>query len=247
MSIRIVLADDHGIVRDGVHAVLDREPELEVIGKVSDGRQAARLCREQVPDIVVMDLTMPDMSGVEATRLITAEQPTVKVLCLSMHADRGFVMAALEAGAAGYVLKDGIKIDLLNAIRTVMQDQVYLSPAIAGMVVDAATSMTTTSVVPVFASLSAREREVLGLLAGGESTKEIAQRLNLSVKTVGTHRRHIMDKLNINSIATLTKLAIREGLTSAAERLLPDCTLARASSLSPSDQVFGPRSQQKPY
>jgi DNA-binding NarL/FixJ family response regulator len=212
MTTRILLADDHELILDGVNALLEREPEFEVIGKVTDGRLAIRLSREQVPGIVVMDLTMPDMSGIEATRLIVTESPAVKVLCLSMHADRGFVMAALEAGASGYVLKDAAKKELLHAIRTVIKGQVYLSPGIAGTVVDAARSVA--SDCSDFALLTEREREVLQLLAQGESTKQIACRLYLSVKTVGTHRRHIMDKLNINNIAGLTKFAIREGLAS---------------------------------
>lgn len=215
MTTRILLADDHEIVLDGVHAMLEREPEFEVIGKVTDGSRAVQLSREQAPDIVVMDLTMPDMSGIEATRLIVSERPAVKVLCLSMHADRGFVMAALEAGASGYVLKDAAKQELLHAIRTVMKDQVYLSPGIAGLVVDAARSRDARSDASDVALLTEREGEVLRLLAQGESTKQIAFRLHLSVKTVGTHRRHIMDKLNINNIAGLTKFAIREGLVSS--------------------------------
>lgn len=215
MTTRVLLADDHEIVLDGVHAMLEREPEFEVSGKVTDGGQAVELSRELVPDIVVMDLTMPDMSGIEATRLIVTEQPTVKVLCLSMHADSGFVMAALEAGASGYVLKDAAKQELLHAICTVMKGQVYLSPGVAGMVVDAARSRDAESGASDIALLTEREREVLQLLAQGETSKQIACRLHLSVKTVGTHRRHIMDKLNINNIAGLTKFAIREGLASA--------------------------------
>ena len=215
MTTRVLLADDHEIVLDGVHAMLEREPEFEVSGKVTDGSQAVELSRELVPDIVVMDLTMPDMSGIEATRLIVTEQPTVKVLCLSMHADSGFVMAALEAGASGYVLKDAAKQELLHAICTVMKGQVYLSPGVAGMVVDAARSRDAESGASDFALLTEREREVLQLLAQGETSKQIACRLHLSVKTVGTHRRHIMDKLNINNIAGLTKFAIHEGLASA--------------------------------
>lgn len=217
MTTRVLLADDHEIVLDGIHAVLEREPEFEVVGKVTDGGEAVRLSREQVPDIVVMDLTMPDMSGTDATRLIVTEQPAVKVLCLSMHADRGFVMAALDAGASGYVLKDAAKKELLHAIRTVMKGQVYLSPGIAGMVVDAARSRGAASDASDFVLLTEREREVLQLLAQGESTKQIAYRLHLSVKTVGTHRQHIMDKLNIDNIAGLTRFAIREGLVSAEE------------------------------
>ncbi len=215
MSTRVLLADDHEIFVQGLCALLDKEPQLEVIGKVTDGTQAVQLSRELEPHVVMMDLTMPGMSGIEATRLITAERPTVKVLCLSMHADRGFVMGALGAGASGYVLKDGAKSELLDAIRTVMEGQVYLSSAIAGTVVDAATSKTAANDSPAFALLTEREREVLQLLAQGESTKEIAHRLHLSVKTVGTHRVHIMEKLDIKSIAALTKFAIREGLTSA--------------------------------
>jgi len=217
MTTRVLLVDDHEIVLHGIHAVLERESQFEVIGKATDGSQAIRLSREQVPDIVVMDLTMPDMSGIEATRLIVAEQPTVKVLCLSMHADRGFVMAALEARASGYVLKDAAKKELLHAICTVIKGQVYLSPCIAGMVVDAARSRDAVSDASDYALLSEREREVLQLLVQGETTKQIAYRLHLSVKTVGTHRRQIMDKLNIDSIAGLTKFAIREGLASVEE------------------------------
>jgi len=214
MSTRILLADDHRIFLDGLCALLDQEPELEVIGKVSDGNNAVRLTRERAPDVVVMDLTMPEMNGIEATRLITGERPAVKVLCLSMHADRGFVMGALEAGASGYVLKDGAKEELLQAIRTVRKDQVYLSPGIAGMVVDAARSRTAANASSALTLLTEREREVLQLLVQGETTKEIAHRLHLSVKTVGTHRSHIMAKLDLHSIAELTKFAIREGLTS---------------------------------
>ena len=218
MTTRILLADDHEIVLDGVHATLKQESEFEIIGKVTDGGEAARLSRELIPDIVVMDLSMPNMSGIEATRLIVSERPAVRVLCLSMHADRGFVMAALEAGASGYVLKDTAKQELLHAIRTVIKGQVYLSPGVAGMVVDAArSSRNAASICSECALLSERELEVLKLLALGESTKQIAFRLHLSVKTVGTHRQHIMGKLKINNLAGLIRFAIREGLISAEE------------------------------
>ena len=215
MSIRVLVADDHEIFADGVCTLLGKEPGFEVAGKATDGEQATRLCRELQPDLVVMDLSMPKMSGIKATGQITSQQPTVKVLCLSMHADRGYVIGALDAGASGYMLKDGPKDELLRAIRIVLMDQVYLSPAIAGTVVEAAMSGSDASVSPALTLLTNREREVLRLLAQGESTKEIAHRLQLSAKTVGTYRVSMMEKLEVRSVAGLTKLAIREGLISA--------------------------------
>jgi len=212
MSTRVLLADDHEIFVEGLCALLTKESELEIICRVSDGTEAVRLAREHKPDVVVMDLSMPGMSGIEATRLIVAERPTVKVLCLSMHDDRGFVMGALNAGASGYVLKGSAKEELLDAIRAVTADRVYLSPAVAGTVVDAAKSRI---VAPAVEQLTEREREVVELLTQGQSTKEIAGNLHVSAKTVGTHRTHIMEKLGIHSIAELTKFAIRVGLTSS--------------------------------
>lgn len=214
MSTRVLLADDHEIFLEGLVALLKSEPNIEVVGMVTDAIQAVREVRDQEPDIVIMDLSMPDMSGIEATQLIRTERPTVKVLCLSMHADRGYVMGALDAGASGYVLKDSAKKEVLDAIRAVVAGQVYLSPAVAGMVVDAAKSNAATSALDL---LTERERQITALLTKGRSTKEIADRLHLSVKTVGTHRSHIMAKLEINSIAQLTKFAIREGLTSVGQ------------------------------
>jgi DNA-binding NarL/FixJ family response regulator len=157
MSTRVLLADDHELFAEGLSALLNGEPQLEVVGMANDGSQAVRAAREHEPDVVLMDLSMPDMSGIEATQLIRAERPAVKVLCLSMHADRGFVMGALDAGASGYVLKDSAKKELLGAIRAVMANQVYLSPAIAGMVVDAAKSGGAT---PALELLTDRERQI---------------------------------------------------------------------------------------
>ena len=211
MTARILLADDHEIFVESLALLLSKEPSFEVVGTVTDGDQAVRLAREQEPDVVIMDLSMPQISGIEATQLIKTERSTVKVLCLSMHADRGYVMGALDAGASGYLLKDSAKKELINAIRTVMDDQVFLSSAVAGMVVDAARSNSTT---PAIELLTERERQILKLLAQGACTKRIADRLHLSVKTVGTHRSHIMEKLDIHSIAGLTKFAVREGLIS---------------------------------
>jgi DNA-binding NarL/FixJ family response regulator len=211
MTTRVLLADDHELFAEGLATLLNTEPHLEVVGTVGDGNEAVRQVREQEPDVVIMDLSMPNLSGIEATQLIKAERPNVKVLCLSMHADRGYVMGALDAGASGYLLKDSAKKELLTAIRAVMADQVYLSPAVAGMVLDAAKSGGAT---PTLELLTERERQIVQLLTRGKSTKEIAGRLHLSVKTVGTHRSHVMEKLDIHSIAELTKFAIREGLTS---------------------------------
>ena len=225
MTTRILLADDHEIILDGVHAMLQAEPEFEVIARATDCKRAIQLSRELVPDLVVLDITMPDMSGIEATRLIVSEQPAVRVLCLSMHADRGFVMAALEAGVSGYVLKDTARQELLHAIHSAIKGQVYLSPGVAGMVVGAGEELagvarsriSAVSNCSGFDLLSARETAVLELIAQGESTRQIACRLHLSVKTIGTHRRNIMEKLKIKSIAGLTKFAIREGLASGED------------------------------
>jgi len=214
MSTRILLADDHQIFREGLASLLDRQPEMEVIQQASDGLQAVSFTRDLNPDVVVMDLTMPGMNGIEATRLIANEVPEVKVLCLSVHGDTQFISAVLDAGASGYLLKDCAFEELVTAIHTVMGNQIYLSPGIAGTLVDDYKARRPESVPSAFSQLTEREREIVQLLAEGQSTKEIAERLCLSVKTVGTHREHLMAKLHVHSLAQLTKYAIREGLTS---------------------------------
>ena len=214
MSTRILLADDHQIFREGLASLLDRQPEMEVIQQASDGLQAVSFSRDLKPDVVVMDLTMPGMNGIEATRLIANEVPEVKVLCLSVHGDTQFISAVLDAGASGYLLKDCAFEELVTAIHTVMGNQIYLSPGIAGTLVDDYKARRPESVPSAFSQLTEREREIVQLLAEGQSTKEIAERLCLSVKTVGTHREHLMAKLHLHSLAQLTKYAIREGLTS---------------------------------
>jgi DNA-binding NarL/FixJ family response regulator len=217
MGTRILLADDHRIMREGLKSMLREEPDMSVAGEAENGRQAIEMAEELAPDIVVMDIGMPDLNGIEATRRIVADTAGVKVIALSMHSDRRFVAEVLKAGASGYVLKDGAFEELAVAIRTVMAGQTFLSPRIADVVVeDYLRGMNRgTGMAPgVFAALTPREREVLQLLAEGKATKEAAACLHVSVKTVETHRRQIMSKLDIYSVAELTKYAIREGLTS---------------------------------
>ena len=214
MTIRILLADDHRIIREGLASLLEKQPDMEVIQQVSDGLQAVSVSRDLNPDVVVMDLTMPGMNGIEATRLITNEVPGVKVLCLSVHGDNQFISAVLDAGASGYLLKDCAFEELVTAIHTVIGNQMYLSPGIASTVVDDYKARRPESGALAFSKLTEREREIVQLLAEGQTTKEIAERLCLSVKTVGTHREHLMAKLHVHSLAQLTKYAIREGLTS---------------------------------
>jgi len=217
MSIRVLLVDDHEMFLAGLEALLQRQQDMVVVGQVKDGMEAVEQARATKADVVVMDISMAGMNGIEATREITSKLPGVKVLCLSMHAERRFVAAALDAGASGYLLKDNSFEELVDAIHTVKCNQVYLCRRVAGTVVEAYRAQRLQGESSVFSLLTRREREVLQLLAEGRSTKEIAARLSLSLKTVGTHRGHIMEKLSIHSVAGLTKYAIREGLTTAEE------------------------------
>lgn len=213
MSIRVLIADDHRIVREGLRSLLEKESDMEVIGETEGGLSAVRFIQEMSPDVVVMDITMPDLNGIEITHQIANKAPGVKVLALSMHSEARFVVAMLAAGAAGYLLKDCAFEELAQGIRTVAANQTYLSPAIIDVVVKDYIHRSEGTDTTAFSVLTAREREVLQLLAEGKTTKEIALRLCLSVKTIETHRQQIMAKLNIQSIAKLTKYAIREGLT----------------------------------
>jgi DNA-binding NarL/FixJ family response regulator len=215
MTVRILLVDDHQIVREGLAALIDREPTMEVVGAAVDGREAVTEARDLKPDLVLMDVAMPGLTGVEATRQIVSERPETRVLCLSMHVERRFVSAVLEAGAAGYLLKDCAQAELVEAIRQVIAGRSYLSPAVAATVVEDYAAHLSGEARAQASPLSGREREVLQLLAEGHSTARIAERLCLSPKTVGSHREHIMRKLGIDSIAGLTKYAIRHGLTGA--------------------------------
>lgn len=214
MSIKVVLADDHKIVREGLRKLLDNEIGIEVIAEADTGRKAMELVSELEPDVVIMDITMPDLNGIDATRKIKKEIPNTRVLCLSMHADKRFVMAVIRAGASGYLLKDCPFEELSRAIHVIARNEVYLSSQIAHYFVDESISHGDKEVSAARTLLTPREREIVQLIAEGKNTKTIAFDLGISVKTVETHRRQIMRKLNIHSVAELTKYAINEGLTS---------------------------------
>lgn len=213
MSIRILLADDHTILRQGLRVLLETQDDMEIVAEASNGRSAIDFAIELRPDIVIMDVSMPEMNGVEATRRIVERLDHTRVLMLSMYCDKRFVAKSLSAGASGYLLKDCVDEELVRAIRTVNGGATYLSPDIAGVVVD--DYVDGRKADSQAGDLTPREREVLQLLAEGNSTKQIAVRLNISPKTVETHRQRTMEKLDIHSVAELTKYAIREGLTSA--------------------------------
>lgn len=213
MSIRIILADDHTIVRSGLRSMIDKEADIQVVAEADNGRATVRSALELAPDVVIMDIAMPELNGIEATRQIVAALPGTKVIALSMHADKRYVMEMLKAGASGYLLKDNAYEELASAIRTVLGNRTYLSQQVADVVIGDYVQLARMADGSAFSLLSVREREVLQLLAEGNSTAQIADRLCISVKTVETYRQHIMEKLNIRSIAELTKYAIREGLT----------------------------------
>ena len=213
MTTKILLADDHGIIRQGLRSLLSKQSDMEVVAEAEDGRKAINLVREFKPDIVIMDITMPNLNGVEATRQIKTEFAEIKVIALSIHSNRRFVADMLKVGASAYILKDCLFDELVQAIRVVTGGGTYLSPTITGVVVDDYINLTK-GVDSQPMVLNDREREVLQLLAEGKSTKEIALELHVSVKTIEANRRHIMEKLDIHSVAELTKYAVREGLTS---------------------------------
>jgi len=213
MNVRILLADDHGIIRQGLRSLLEKQCDLEIVAEAKDGREALALVREEKPDIVIMDITMPNLNGITATHKIVSEYSKTKVIALSIHSDKRFVTGMLRAGASGYILKECLFDELVQAIRTVAAGGTYLSPRITGIVVDEYVKRfptTTGSRLPV---LTNRQQQILQLLAEGKSTKQIALELCVSTKTIEANRRTIMEKLNIHSVAELTKYAVREGLT----------------------------------
>ncbi|MBK8231233.1 MAG: response regulator transcription factor [Candidatus Eisenbacteria bacterium] len=211
--LRVLLADDHHLFRDGLRALIRVTPGFSVIGEAADGLEALRLCHELRPNLILLDISMPGLNGLEATRRIRAEVPETRILILSMHADRRFVAETLRAGASGYLLKDSPFPDVVRAMHAAMEGHVFLSPAITDVVAQDFAVRGEPAATSVFQKLSAREREVLQLLAEGRGTKEIAAHLSVSGKTIETHRRQIMEKLDLHSVAELTKYAIREGLT----------------------------------
>ncbi len=212
MKIRVLIIDDHQILREGLRALLEGEQDFEVVGEASDGQAGVERAAELQPDVVVMDIAMPGLGGIEATRQILATTPKTRIVALSIHAEHQVVGRMIGAGAAGYVLKDCTYAELATAIRTVMKNKAYLSTGVADVMIkdyrDRVVGGASAGV------LTPRETEVLRLLAEGKGTADIARKLAISVKTVETHRKQVMDKLDLHSVAELTKYAIREGLTS---------------------------------
>jgi two-component system response regulator NreC len=213
MALRIIITDDHRLIREGLRSLLESQG-FQVVGEAEDGRSAVKLAKKLDPDAVIIDISMPGLNGIEATRQIHQEAPQVKVIVLSMRSDRRAVLAAFAAGASGYLLKEAAFEEMVVAIKVALKGQTYLSPAIAHVVVRNSIEYWSASAEPMGRGISSREREILQLVAEGRSSKEMAESLYVSVKTIETHRKQIMNKLNLHSIAELTKYAVREGVTS---------------------------------
>lgn len=212
MTVRILLVDDHGLMREGLRAILEKEADYEIVGEASGGREAVRLAAEVEPDIVIMDVAMKDLNGIEATRQIRAHDPGAVVVALSSHSDPRYVTAILRAGASGYVLKSNAYSQLKKAVQSVRVGRTFLCEEVSGAVIDAVRRPQAEN-ASAYERLGAREREVLQLLAEGQTSSEIAKQLHIATSTVETHRRNLMRKLDLHGIAELTKYAIREGLT----------------------------------
>ncbi|HUI56293.1 MAG TPA: response regulator transcription factor [Bryobacteraceae bacterium] len=212
-TVRILLADDHTIVRKGLRLLLENHPGFAVVAEAADGHEAVALAEQHKPEVVVMDIAMPILNGIEAARQITAKNPQTAVLFLSMHSDEGYVLKALKAGARAYLLKDSAEYDLINAVKAVTEGKAFFSPAISKMLVeDYMRQMRERQVEDSYELLTTREREVLQLLAEGKNNKEVATLLNLSLYTVETHRSNILQKLNLHSGADLILYAVRKGV-----------------------------------
>ena len=215
--ISVILVDDHVIMRDGLRRLLAAESDIEIVGEADNGRQAVKIALDKNPDIVIMDIAMKDMNGIEATRQIKEENPKIKVIALSMHSERQIVIGILRAGASGYLLKDSTSTELVEAIRTVYRGRKYISQNISDIILQEISEVKKDSEVIGVDRLTNRESEILQLIAEGNSTKRIAEVLFISPKTVESHRANIMEKLDIHNLPELTKYAIRAGLTSLDE------------------------------
>jgi DNA-binding NarL/FixJ family response regulator len=214
MTIKILLADDHEIMRDGLRTLLEKQLDMKVVAEAEDGGSAVRLACKLAPDVVIMDIAMPGMNGIEATRRIVEKTPAVKVIALSMHSDQRYAAEMLRAGACGYVQKNCAYLELVSAIRAVSAHKTYFCPRLTKAAIRKHDRPFSKTQATVFTVLTAREREVLQLVAEGKATREIAALLDVSVKTIETHRQQIMKKLDLYTVADLTRYAIREGITS---------------------------------
>lgn len=215
-TIRVVMADDHAVVREGVKMILAREPDIEIVGEASNGREALEIIRETRPAVVIMDISMPEMGGIEATRRAKEAWPEVNVLALTMHEDENYVFQLLKAGASGYVLKRAAAQDLVQAIRSAAKGEAFLYPTVAkSLVADYLRRIAEGEDRSRYDGLTPREREILTLIAEGLSNQEMAERLYISIKTVQTHRAHIMEKLDLHNRTELVRYAIRKGLIEA--------------------------------
>jgi DNA-binding NarL/FixJ family response regulator len=211
--IRIVLADDHSVMRSGLRALLQQNSDMQVVGEANDGREALSLAESLKPDVAVLDITMPNLNGIEAARQMVSKQLDVAIIMLSMHSDEGYVLRALRAGVRGYLLKEAAEIDLLHAIRAVTQGKSFFSPAVSRMLAeDYIRQLQEKEVVDSYDLLTSREREILQLIAEGNSNKDIANRLSLSLHTIETHRGNILQKLSLHSIPDLILYAVRKGV-----------------------------------
>jgi len=214
-AIRILLADDHVVMRSGLRLLLERQPNLEVIGEAADGQEAVRLAAAEKPEVVIMDIAMPHLNGVEATRQIVTRNPETAVVILSMHSDESYVLRSLKAGARAYLLKDSAEADLIAAIRAIQGGKSFFSPGVRRILTeDYMHQLAKLGVEDTYELLTPREREILQLVAEGKSNKEVANLLNLSLYTVETHRGHILQKLNLHSVPELILYAVRKGIIS---------------------------------
>lgn len=215
MALTILIVENHSLVRAGIRALIEQIPDVVVVGEAIDGREAIRLVEQHRPDLVFMDVTMPGMNGLEATTRIVKEFPATRVVMLSVHAEEAYVLQALRSGASGYLLKDAGRSELESAVAAIARDETYLSPAVSRHVIDSCVRQPAGDDVRLLESLSPRQREILQMIAEGRSTKEIANILDVSVKTVETHRAQLADRLRIRDVAGLVRYAIRVGIVTS--------------------------------